>query len=55
MNNIYTVEEVASILKLSKRSIYTYIKDGKLKAKLIGNKWRITEENLNKFMQIEDD
>ena len=47
--NIYTPEEVADILKLSRRTIYTYIKEGKLQAFKIGKRWRINEEALKKI------
>lgn len=50
---IYSMNEVAKILKVSKRTIYDYIKSGELKVKKIGGKWIITEENLKKFIETE--
>jgi putative molybdopterin biosynthesis protein len=49
-SNFYTVEEVSKKLKITKLSIYRYIKSGKLKAYRIGKNIRISEENLNKFI-----
>lgn len=47
---LYTIEEVADLLKLSRRTIYRYLKDGKLKANKVGQSWRITETALNEFI-----
>ena len=47
---VYTLEEVADILKLSKRTVYTYVHEGKLPASKIGAYWRITEEQLREFL-----
>lgn len=46
---LYSPEDVAKILRVSRRSIYNYIKSGKLKAVKIGKEWRITEKNLIDF------
>jgi excisionase family DNA binding protein len=50
---IYSMKEVSQILKVTERTLYTYIKDGKLKVQKIGGKWIITEENLKKFIKAE--
>lgn len=47
---VYTLDEVAGILKLAKRTLYAYIKEGKLEAVKLGKYWRVTEENLQKFL-----
>ncbi len=46
----YTLKEVADILKVTRRSIYNYIKGGKLKAVKIGREWRVTEDALKEFL-----
>ena len=46
---LYTPEEVAKLLRVSRRTVYRYIKSGKLKAKKIGQ-WRIKKGDLNKFI-----
>ncbi|MCX6793429.1 MAG: helix-turn-helix domain-containing protein [Candidatus Falkowbacteria bacterium] len=45
----YTVEEIAKILKVSKMTIFRYIKSGKLKAIKVGQ-WRIKKEDFDKFI-----
>ena len=47
---LYTPEETAQLLKVTRRSIYTYLKSGKLEAVKIGNGWRISQEALEKFL-----
>ena len=47
---LYSILEVCEILQLTRRTVYTYIKEGKLQAVKIGKYWRITEENLQEFI-----
>lgn len=47
---VYTLNEVADILKVTKRTLYNYIKAGVLPAVKMGKYWRITEENLQTFV-----
>jgi excisionase family DNA binding protein len=47
---VYTMEEVCEILSITKRTVYNYIKAGKLKAFKMGKYWRVTEENLRAFI-----
>lgn len=51
---VYTIDEVATLLQVTRRTIYTYIKDGKLKAVKIGKYWRITEKALEAFLTPEE-
>ncbi len=46
---LYTTQEVADILRVSRRTVYRLIKSGKLKAVMIGQ-WRIKAEDLDKFL-----
>lgn len=50
---LYTLQEVADYLKVTRQTIYNYVTAGKLKAtKLAGRKeYRVTEEDLQEFMQ----
>lgn len=48
---VYTLDEIADILKLTKRSLYTYVKNGKLKAVKVGKYWRVSEENFKDFLE----
>lgn len=47
---VYTLDEVADILKVTKRTLYNYIKEGKLDAVKVGKYWRVTEDNLQAFL-----
>ena len=47
---VYTLEEVAAILHITRRTLYTYVKEGKLKAVKVGKYWRVTEKNLEEFL-----
>ncbi len=48
---VYTLEEVCDILKVSKRTVYNYIKADKLHAVKMGKYWRVSEENLRAFIE----
>ena len=48
---LYTTDEVCEILSVSRRTLYTYIKDGNLKAVKMGRYLRITEESLRAFIE----
>ena len=50
MQKLYTIQQVTEILQVSKKSVYRYIKSGKLKATKIGQ-WRIKKEDLDKFIK----
>ena len=47
---VYSIDEVVKILQVTNRSVYSYIKDGKLKAVKVGKYWRVTRENLEAFL-----
>lgn len=48
---VYTIEEVCKILKVTRRTVYTYIKEGKLKAAKIGKYWRVNEADLLEMLK----
>jgi excisionase family DNA binding protein len=48
---IYTLEEVAAILKVTRRTIYTYVNNKDLKAVKMGKDWRVKYEDLRAFIQ----
>lgn len=52
MNDIkvYTFDEVADILKVTKQTLYNYIKAGTLHAVKMGKYWRVSEESLQAFI-----
>ena len=47
---VYTLDDVADILKVTKRTLYNYIKAGELPAIKMGKYWRVTQENLQSFV-----
>lgn len=51
---IYTLEEIAELLKLSVRTLYTYIENGRLKATKLGGKWIVTEKALKDLIEGND-
>jgi excisionase family DNA binding protein len=48
---VYTPEEVAEALKLNVNTVWRYIKDGKLTAAKFGNRYRISEKQLEEFFE----
>jgi len=50
---LFTLPEVSAIVRLSRRTLYNYLKSGELKAVKIGGTWRVTEESLNEFINRE--
>jgi len=48
--NFYTLKEVARLLRVSERSMYRYIKSGKLRATKVGY-WRIDKKHLQTFIK----
>ena len=47
---VYALDEVADILKITRRTLYTYVKTGKLRAVKIGKYWRVVEQELQDFI-----
>lgn len=48
---VYKLTEVIDILKITRKTLYSYIYSGKIKAIKIGRNWRITDESLREFLQ----
>lgn len=46
----YTPQEVADVLRIRVQTIYEYIRMGKLPAIRLGNRYRITETDIEKFL-----
>lgn len=47
---VYTLEEVQELLKVTRRTLYSYIKAGTLKATKIGRYWRVRHADLKEFI-----
>lgn len=50
---LYTLTELEPVLGVTHRTLLSYIKEGRIKATKIGGKWKVTEENLNRFLNGE--
>jgi len=50
---MYSLKDLAQLLKVTERTLHNYIKSGKLKGQKIGGKWQISESNLRKFVNGE--
>lgn len=48
---VYTLKEIEDLLHVTRRTLYNWIKGGKLKAFSIGKEWRVTKEALEEFTQ----
>jgi excisionase family DNA binding protein len=48
---IYTVPEVASHLRVTQKTVRTWINERQLTAIRIGREWRIREEDLQEFIR----
>ena len=46
---VYTLEELVDLLKVTRRTLYNYIKSGRLKAVKMGKYWRVTQKQLDAF------
>ncbi len=51
---VYTPEQVAQILQLSVGTIWKYIRDGKLPASKIARGYRITDDQLKRFLEQQE-
>jgi len=50
---VYSLTELEPVLGVTHRTLLTYIKDKRLKGVKIGGKWKVSEENLKKFVNGE--
>jgi len=48
--SLLTAKEVAALLKFNTLTVYAYIRNGKLPAVKFGKNYRISEDDLNKFI-----
>ena len=47
---VYSLTEIAPILGVTHRTLLTYVSTGKLKDVKIGGKWKVSEDNLKRFI-----
>ncbi len=50
METLYTIDEVAEHLKISRRSVYTLISRNELKTIRVGHRTRICESDLKEYI-----
>ncbi len=50
---IYTIEQLQKILKLSERTILRLLKEGKLTGFKAGREWRFQESDINAYIQAQ--
>jgi len=50
-DRVYSIPEVCDILQLTTRTIYKYIREGKLEATKVGKYWRVTHKSLQEFLR----
>lgn len=53
MPKIYDIMEVAELLHVTRRTMYNYLRNGKITAVKIGGRWKITQEQLNALLNGE--
>jgi excisionase family DNA binding protein len=51
---LYSIDKVAELLGMHKKTIMRYIKEGKLKANKVGGRWRIHGNDLTSFVGAKD-
>lgn len=51
MEKHFTPEEVAENLKVTRKTIYNWIHEGKLQAVKVGHFWRISETELKRLLK----
>lgn len=49
--NIYTVEEVADLLKIKPETVRVMLRDKEINGFKAGKAWRVTEDDLKKYIQ----
>lgn len=54
LDTFYRPEELAAKLKVTRRSVYQWLLDGRLKGEKVGDTWRISEEHVRAFMAVRE-
>ena len=48
---LYTVRDIATMTRLTSRTIRNYLKDGRLKGRKIGGEWRFTVKDIRRLFE----
>jgi excisionase family DNA binding protein len=51
LEQVYTVQDVAKALKIKPQTVYTMIKDGRLKSSKVGRVWRIRSSDVQAYLK----
>ncbi len=51
MEELLTLEELASYLKISKPTLYKMVENGKIPALKIANRWRFKKDDINRWVE----
>lgn len=51
-DEFYTLAELETIFKVTRRTLYNWIKSGELKALKLGNEWRVSKESMENFIDL---
>jgi excisionase family DNA binding protein len=49
-DRLYTLKETAAYLRVSEKTARKMIKDGNIKASMIGGRWKVTPEEIQRFI-----
>lgn len=50
LETLFTPEEVAANLRVNIRTVYKWLREERLNARMAGGRWRITEQNVADFL-----
>jgi excisionase family DNA binding protein len=53
-DEVFTTDEAAQYLKISKTTLLNHIHERKIKAKKVGRSWRILQSEIYRFLKEED-
>jgi len=54
-DRIFTTDEAAQYLKISKTTLLNHIRQRKIKAKKVGRSWRVLQSEIYRFLKEEED
>ena len=47
----YTTKDVCELLKISSKTLYKYLEQGKIKGTKLGKSWRYSQKDIDEFIQ----
>lgn len=50
-NKLYTLQEIADTLRVSRQTIYNYLTAGKIKAVKMGKEYRVDEKEFKRILE----